>query len=352
MLFVRKNPTPQQLALITAINIAVFFAIFLLVVKLLAPPTYPWWIVAAAPLLVFGISYYAVSEALVRFIYRKIKLIYKTIHRFKAPKTEQGSGINLRNHIIDEVEREVREWAIDRKQEIDDLKKMEAYRRDFFGNVSHELKTPIFNIQGYIYTLLDGGLEDENINLKYLQKAAENIERLDNIVQDLTTIAQLEAGAINLDMVVFNIYDLCREVIDDLSLHAAERDVKLQFKEGSRKAFMVKADTETIRQVLTNLVVNSIKYGREGGNTYIGFYDMEHSILVEISDDGPGIAKEHLPRLFERFYRVDKGRARDQGGTGLGLAIVKHIIEAHNQTINVRSTQGIGSTFGFTLDKA
>jgi two-component system phosphate regulon sensor histidine kinase PhoR len=228
---------------------------------------------------------------------------------------------------------------------------MEAYRRDFIGNVSHELKTPIFNIQGYLYTLLDGGLDDEKIRLAYLEKAADNVDRLEQIVEDLTTIAKLEEGALQLKWEKFNVAELAQEVLEDLSMMAAEHGVRLGLKEEQAKTFSVKADRERIRQVLTNLVTNSIKYGQSNGRTLIGFYDLETDILVEVSDDGRGIAPEHLPRLFERFYRVDYGRSRDAGGTGLGLSIVKHILEAHHQTIHVRSTVGVGSTFGFTLEK-
>jgi len=205
-------------------------------------------------------------------------------------------------------------------------------------------------MQGYLYTLLDGGWEDENISLKYLRRAADNVERIASIVEDLGLIAKLEDDKLELDKTPFNIATLCKEVMDDMELNASKKNIKLEFKEKTVAQFIVNADREMIRQVLTNLISNSIKYGDKNGKTLIGFYDLDKNILIEVSDNGRGISQEHLPRLFERFYRVDKGRSRNEGGTGLGLSIVKHIIEAHNQTINVRSRFGEGSTFGFTLE--
>lgn len=352
MLFAPKNPTPKRLAAVTSANIALQLWALLFVTKLLFAQSLHWGMVVVVPALVFFLANSAVSEALERFIYRKIKLIYKTIHRQKTTSAHSHSKVDLRTHMIDEVEREVREWATDRSAEIENLKQLEAYRRDFIGNVSHELKTPIFNIQGYLYTLLEGGIDDEKIRMPYLQKAADNVDRLERIVEDLTTIAKLEEGALKLEWGRFDLVELVVEVFDDLSLMAGEHGVRLGIKEGQPKAVPVRADRERIRQVLTNLVTNSIKYGNPGGRTLIGFYDLETAVLVEVSDDGRGIAEEHLPRLFERFYRVDYGRSRDAGGTGLGLSIVKHILEAHHQTIHVRSTAGMGSTFSFTLEKA
>jgi two-component system phosphate regulon sensor histidine kinase PhoR len=230
---------------------------------------------------------------------------------------------------------------------------MEEYRRDFIGNVSHELKTPIFNLQGYLDTLLDGGYQDTNILVPYLQKAMQNVERLSTIVEDLNTIAELEANQLDLDMEKFNIKELVKEVFEDLEMKAQERNIRLSFKEiNNFKPIYVLADYERIRQVVDNLVVNAINYGRNYGRVFVSFYDMDKNILVEVSDNGIGIEAEHLLHVFDRFYRVDKARSRNTGGSGLGLAIVKHVIEAHGQTISARSTPNIGSTFGFTLAKA
>ena len=345
-----KNPTPRQLALYAAIIIAGVNFLVLIITKLIIG-NFPWISLIIAVSLVFVASYYVFAYALTRFIYRKIKVIYKAIHRLKRPKNDNGSSIDLRNHIIDEVEKEVLDWAKSQKKEMDNLKEMEAYRRNFLGNISHELKTPIFNIQGYLYTLLDGDIDDPVLLEKYINRSVSNAERLNTIVQDLERIASLESGELSMDFQRFDIQSLTNEVFDDLEIKAKDRNLNLSFKEGSDRPYYVKGDREAIRQVITNLVSNSIKYGSDGGFTKAGFYDMENQVLIEMTDNGIGISEEHLPHLFERFYRVDKGRSRDKGGTGLGLSIVKHIIEAHDQTINVRSRANDGSTFGFTLEK-
>ncbi|MEZ4940345.1 MAG: HAMP domain-containing sensor histidine kinase [Saprospiraceae bacterium] len=258
----------------------------------------------------------------------------------------------MARNILDDVEEEVNQWAEERSRELDDLEKLAVYRRQFIGDVSHELKTPIFNIQGFIHTLLDGAIDDPEVNMKYLNRAAKNIERLQAIVEDLETINKLEAGQMILDLREFDIRELTDEVFADMEMKAAERHIRLTYKEGANQRFRVRADKESIRQVLINLVQNSIKYGRKDGTTKVSFYDMESYILVEVSDNGIGMSAEHLPHVFDRFFRADKSRSREAGGTGLGLAIVKHIVEAHKQTINVRSTPGQGSTFGLTLEKA
>jgi len=228
---------------------------------------------------------------------------------------------------------------------------MEVYRREFLGNVSHELKTPLFNLQGFILTLMDGGIHDPNINFDFLQKSQKNIERMITIVEDLEVISRLETGEATPLLSNFSITLLVREVMEFLEPTATENHIKLLFAAEYNDNMQVRADKEKIRTVLTNLMLNSIKYGKEGGRTKVSFYDMDENYLIEISDNGVGIEEHHISRLFERFYRVDKHRSRAQGGSGLGLAIVKHIIEAHEQTINVRSAPGIGSTFSFTLKK-
>jgi two-component system phosphate regulon sensor histidine kinase PhoR len=347
-----KNPTPQQLALLSALNTAILLLFLLLGIKLFAPADWlSWWLVLLLPLFNLLTSYLSMFEALRRFIYRKIKLIYKAIHTLKAPKTADPLQVDMRNHVIDQVEREVVVWAVDWTQEIKYLKKAEIFRKEFISNVSHELKTPIFNIQGYLYTLLDDEDGDVEIQKKYLQRAVDNVERMANIVADLNEIARLENGQIKLDISRFDICQLAHSVMDDLEMLAAQHQIRLEFKEEIRQPSWVLADSQRIHQVLTNLISNSIKYGKEKGKTLIAFYDWEGLLWVEISDNGKGIEEEHLPRVFERFYRTDKARARHEGGSGLGLAIVKHIIEAHNQTVHVRSRINVGTTFAFTLQK-
>lgn len=347
-----KNPTPRQIALFTSLVISLFSTFFLIVLISInkikvSPVFYLLWAV-----FVFGIAFIVVAYYIERYIYRKIKVIYKTIREEKLSPQEKNTNLDLKVNIIENVEREVTEWADNQKKEIDKYKAWAEYRREFLGDISHELKTPIFNIQGYLHTLIDGALDDEDINHVYLQKAAKNVERLNTIVEDLESIARLESEELILEMQIFDIRKLAEEVFEELEMKAVERNIRLDFKDGAAQNFKVRADRENIRQVLTNLISNSIKYGNPGGRTKVGFYDMDKYILIEVADNGIGIAKEHLKHIFDRFYRVDKHRSRDQGGSGLGLAIVKHIIEAHQQTIHARSTLNIGSTFGFTLEKA
>lgn len=260
-------------------------------------------------------------------------------------------NINLKEDVFGKIRDEVIEWDKNNRKEIERLTDQEKFRREFLGNVSHELKTPIFSIQGYILTLLEGGLSDKKVNRSFLLKAEKSINRMIEMVDDLDEISKLESNRIGLNTQRFNLYDLAKEVIDSLEYKAEKKNISLHIA-NSTDDFFAEADAGKISQVLTNLIVNSINYGKEGGKTTIKCYDLDENILVEVKDNGRGIQKEHLPRLFERFYRIDKGRSRDEGGSGLGLAIVKHIIEAHEQTINVRSTPEEGSVFSFTLKKA
>lgn len=342
-----KNPTPERITLLTTLVITLIFSATLLYFRV--------------SLLSFLISVFSFSTltyiiilfALEFFIYRKIKLIYKTIHQFKTTKIQKTRNID--NYNLDPIKRvneEVIEWANFQKQEILQLKATEQFRKEFLGNVSHELKTPIFNIQGYIETLLDGAMDDKEVNIHFLKKAASSAERLNTLVNDLLDISRLESGALKMNFHDFDITELSKEVFESYHRPAKDKGIKLKIKEGCDEPFKVHADKDRIRQVLNNLVGNSISYGRENGTTLLGFYDMDSNILIEVSDNGDGIEPEHLPRLFERFYRTDKSRSRNSGGTGLGLSIVKHILEAHHQAISVRSTVGVGTTFSFTLSKS
>ena len=345
-----KNVTPHQLSLLLAVALAVIAFVGSVGVCFL-PYDYrffPAFIMA----FICGLSaYFLFYMALERFIYRKIKLIYKHIHRLKRPRKEEPEKMAMDENIIDNVESEVMEWTAEKKEEIDHLKKLEAYRREFMGNVSHELNTPIFVVQGYLHTLIDGGLHDDAINMKYLKKAAKHVERLQTIVEDLRIISQHESGVLNLEKEAFNIYDLAAEAMDGMEMLAKSNKITLKFKKGCERNMKVFADREKIRQVLDNLLSNSLKYGNRKGTTWMGIYNMDKYVLVEVTDNGIGIAEKHLPRLFERFYRVDTARSREKGGSGLGLAIAKHIVEAHGQTIHARSKEKIGTTFGFTLAK-
>ncbi|MFT6209609.1 MAG: two-component system phosphate regulon sensor histidine kinase PhoR [Bacteroidia bacterium] len=289
-----------------------------------------------------------------QFIYEKVKLIYKTIRNLKTTKSEIKSMLREDRGALETVNQDVISWAENKQKEIQLLRDQEEYRRDFLGNVSHELKTPIFNIQGYVHTLLDGGLEDEEINRKFLIRADKSVERMISVVEDLDVISRLEAGILELNIQRINIIELAKEVMEMEEMKAEKRNITIRFNERYDKPIYVMADADQIKRVYINLLDNGIKYGSADGSIKLRFYDMDQNILCEVADDGSGIEPKHLPRLFERFYRVDKARDRHTGGTGLGLSIVKHIIDAHKQTINVRSLVGgnSGTTFSFTLKEA
>jgi two-component system, OmpR family, phosphate regulon sensor histidine kinase PhoR len=302
--------------------------------------------------LFFLVAFYIIQFAIHKFILEKIRPIYKIIDF--VPQKGKEVKLNLTPGFVElsDVEQDVENWAQNQLQEIERLKELERYRKDFVGNVSHELKTPIFNIQGYILTLLEGGLDDPNINKLYLTRTEKSIDRMISIVEDLESINKLETGELKPNFSVFDIVKIVEDVIEMEQRLAKERKIWLTFADKPDKPLMVKADRKRIVEVLTNLVVNGLKYGKKNGFLKVGFYDFDDKIMIEVSDNGIGIDKKDLSRVFERFYRVDKSRSREQGGTGLGLSIVKHIIEAHNQTINVQSVLNEGTTFTFTLEKA
>jgi two-component system phosphate regulon sensor histidine kinase PhoR len=347
-----KNPTPHQISirssLLTSLGVILLVFFYFQYFSLPFKPLYYLYFV----IIVFIINYIVFKHYLSVYVQRKIKLIYKTIRVEKLQPVEKKKQINSFRNVLEEVETEVAAWVEEQKQEMEKQKIWAEYRRNFMGDVSHELKTPIFNIQGYIETLLDGAVDEPQINRHFLQKASKNVDRLQTIINDLETISRLESGDSMLELRTFDIKKLVEEVFEELEIKAAARNVALIFKEGAQQGFKVKADREKVHQVLINLVHNAIKYGKNNGYIKLSFYDMERQILIEVADNGTGISKVHLPHLFDRFYRVEKSRSRNAGGTGLGLAIVKHIIEAHQQTIHVRSSVEMGSTFGFTLEKA
>ena len=301
---------------------------------------------------VFIGSFALIQFTLEKFIYRKIKLIYKLIHQTKATKKEEMYfKYILPQKGIDEVREDVEKWAEKRNEEIELLRQNEAFRKEFLQNLAHEFKTPIFAIQGYVDTLLNGALEDEKVSKKFLENTSRNVDRLVNLMNDLDEISKLEMGEQLLYKQNFVIQELLREVFDSLSLAASQRNIKYGIKKGCETPIVVFADKEKIRQVLINLVENATKYGKLNGTVQASSYKTDgENVLIEISDDGIGIEEEHLRRIFERFYRTDAARSRDRGGTGLGLAICKHIIEAHGHSIHVRSTVDVGTTVGFTLD--
>ncbi len=343
----RRTTSPNIISLYASMAVAIFStAIFLLINIIFHLPTTPKEYLIYT-LIIFIITFIFFKFILVRFIYSKIKIIYKTIGKPLKFQSEVKEGSS---NALKTVERDVAEWAINKNKQIRELRKMEQYRKEFVGNVSHELKTPIFNAQGYIETVLDSDMDDPEFIKQYLEKANSNIERLENIVTDLLEISKFETGRIQLNKEPFDLVKLIKKVFFQYQ-HLTQQQQVTMTVHSEENTIFVFADPKRIMQVLENLISNSIKYGKQGGNTDIYFHDLDDQFLVEIADNGPGISAEHLPRLFERFYRADKSRNRKINGTGLGLSIVKNIIEAHEQTINVRSELDKGTTFSFTLQK-
>ncbi|MEO8253722.1 MAG: ATP-binding protein [Flavobacterium sp.] len=340
-----------KFAVKSALYISLFSTVFILFLAI---------IIFNAPtkmILVFGFvfllgsflfSFIVLQYRVERFIYRRVKKIYDDVSLLESTTL-------IRQPITTDMEtlgREVKKFATDKKLEIEMLQVREEYRREFLGNISHELKTPLFTVQGYISTLLDGAMEDKNIRKKYLKRADKGVERLIYIVEDLDMITKLESGDLHLEITEFDVVELIRNIFDLLEMKADKKKIKLVFENEYIRPNFVKADKDRIQQVIENLIVNSIKYGKEDGTTEVAVVNLtKEKVLVRISDDGEGIEKQNIPRLFERFYRVNKSGSRAEGGSGLGLAIVKHIIEAHKEKIYVESEFGIGSEFSFTIEK-
>lgn len=344
-----KSYSAKQLAFFISSVLSFLGAIFILVnlvlhMKILA------FIIAI--ILFFALTYVIVLYILNHFIYDKIKPLYKTIRDVPVQEKKLRRTPDSTGNIIVDVQKEVEEWARMKTDEIERLKDLERYRKEFVGNVSHELKTPIFNIQGYILTLLEGGIDDPNINKLYLKRTEKSIDRMISIVEDLESITKLESGELKPNYERFDIVKLTEEAFELEQPLAQIQNINLELNPRPDKPIYVRADKKRIMEVMTNLVVNGIKYNKKKGFVKVAFYDLHENILVEVADSGIGIEKSELPRIFERFYRVDKSRSREQGGTGLGLSIVKHIIEAHDQTINVKSAVDKGTTFTFMLEKA
>lgn len=332
----------------SSLYITIFFVFVLLLYHFLEQP-FGYFAIIPLAFLLFTFSFFVIQYRVERFIYKRVKKIYDDVSLLE--------NTTFRNQPITTdmatLTQEVKKFARDKKLEIETLKIREEYRREFLGNVSHELKTPLFTVQGYLLTLLDGAMDDKNIRKKYLQRAEKGVERLIYIVKDLDMITKLETGDINIERSEFNVVELIQNVFDLLEMRAAKKDITLTFDIKYKHPIKVSADQEKIQQVITNLVMNSIKYGKQGGTTEVSIEDLvNNKVIIRVTDNGEGIEKSHIPRLFERFYRVDKSGARSEGGSGLGLAIVKHIIESHEEKIYVESQFGVGSEFSFTLEKA
>tara|TARA_B100000700_G_scaffold320618_1_gene418229 strand:+ start:35 stop:1060 length:1026 start_codon:yes stop_codon:yes gene_type:complete len=335
-----KQKNPYQFALITAGLIGVTSYLVLLLFTSTS---------IFVSVLIFVISFLIIQYRIQSFLFKRFKELYQDLEMLDLPKINKSSV----STDMDSLMKKIEEFAKDKKIEIELLKSQEQYRKEFIGNVAHELKTPIFTIQGYISNLLDGAMDDKALLDKYLKNTDNSIERLIYIIKDLDLITQLESSTMNLKISSFNIVDLITDVFGQLEIKSKEKNIKLFFDKKYEEEILVEADKVRIEQVITNLLVNSINYGSENGSTEVSISVLtEKKIIVRMTDNGEGISKEHIPRLFERFYRVDVSRSRSHGGSGLGLAIVKHIVDAHNENIFVNSEPGVGSEFSFTLQKS
>lgn len=342
---IRKS---YKFAVKTTLYITLILTALLTVFSLLSQ-TFNIWSILGFSVLTFIISFFIIQYRAERFIYRRVKRIYDDLTLLEsATLRKQPITTDMAT-----LTQEIGKFAQDKKLEIETLKVREEYRKEFLGNISHELKTPLFTVQGYVLTLLDGAMDNENLRKKYLERANKGVERLIYIVQDLDMITKLEVGDLSLNIEDFDIVALVESVFDLLEMKSAKKKITLTFDMQYPEPIMVRADKERIRQVLTNLVVNSIKYGSFKGTTEISIENLiKNKVIVRVTDNGEGIAKANIPRLFERFYRIDKSGSRKEGGSGLGLSIVKHIIEAHDERIYIESELSVGSEFSFTLEKA
>ena len=332
-------------ALLITITLTISLSILLLYQKQLEDN---WYILLILMLLVFAISFGIIQVRVEKYIYGRIKKIYDDVSLLESSTFAAQPVTTDMKTLTEEIEK----FAQDKRIEIDTLNIREEYRKDFLGNISHELKTPLFTVQGYILTLLDGAMEDKAVRKKYLQRAQKGIERLIYIIRDLDLITKLEVGDLNLDLTDFDIIELIQGVFDLMEMKAAKKSITLAFDMNYEAPIYVRADKDKIQQVLSNLIVNSLKYGHKGGTTEVSVENLiRNKVIVRITDNGEGIPEEHIPRIFERFYRVDKSGSRKEGGSGLGLSIVKHIIEAHGEKIYVESVLDVGSEFSFTLEK-
>lgn len=342
-----KLKKSYRFAVRTALYITLFTTL-LMSVFLYYYDIFRWYYPVVFSACIFLFSFVIIQFNVERFIYKRVKRIYDDLTLLESANLAKDSITTDMQTLTQEIDK----FARDKKIEIETLKVREEYRKEFLGNVSHELKTPLFTVQGYVLTLLNGAMNDKNIREKYLERASKGIERLGYIIKDLDMITKLEVGDLSLNLEEFDIVELVENVFEMLEIKASKKKIALVFDREYPKPIMVKADKERIQQVLTNLIVNSLKYGSEKGTTEISIENLiKNKVIVRVTDNGEGIGKMHIPRLFERFYRVDKSGSRKEGGSGLGLSIVKHIIEAHEERIYVESEYGVGSEFSFTLEK-
>jgi len=347
-----QTNSPRSLSIYISLFVSLFSLSLLIITFWYKGLSISLLLLLAIFILIFSVTFALVYFTLERLIYHKIKLLYRATNMYRINKDFSSLELDMKTDIIGKVSKDVARWMVDQHNTIGELEERETFRREFIGNLAHELKTPIFSIQGYILTLLEGGLEDKEINRLFLERAANGVDRITSLIKDLDVMSKLESGQVNMEKARFNFIKLAKEVADDLEMKAKKRKVKIKVQDPLDREIWVNADRVKIGQVLTNLLNNAITYSKEEGSIFIKCNQLDKKILVDVEDEGVGISKTDLDRIFERFYRVEKSRARHKGGTGLGLAIVKHIIEAHGETITAQSNPGKGTTFTFSLSRA
>lgn len=335
----------KTVALLLASTISLVTVVFLTLVENIPGGAY-----FVAGTLAFSSSFLLIYITLEFLIFKEIEKIYVSVNKLKS-KELQLRRFEFSDNPFKKINQEIVSYISRKEKEIDELKRLENYRRDFVANVSHELKTPLFSAQGYVHTLLDGAMDDPEVATRFLNNAAKSLDALDALVKDLLTISQIESGVIVMKFSTFDLQQVIMDVCEQLEHVAEKKAMRLELLNPRIEGWPVSADRQKIQQVLTNLISNAIKYGKDSGLVSIDLKENTKTISLAVIDDGPGMAPEHLNRIFERFYRVDKSRSREQGGTGLGLSIVKHILEGHHKKITVKSEEGNGCTFSFKLDK-
>ncbi|HHB78912.1 MAG TPA: sensor histidine kinase [Saprospiraceae bacterium] len=342
----KKKVTPLKVCVMLAISNTLITLLVIAVLSLAGKTQINTWQIFLIALLVFGASYTVTYLIIKKYILQKLIQIYKAIqHKGKS------KNMLMSKNVFEQTSQDVSKWAKELDEEVQTQTQLANYRRLFIGNFSHEIRTPIFNIQGYIDTLIDGAMDDDNVREKYLNQASKNVTRLISIVEDLTTISKLEYNQVVMNITEFDLIPVIYDIFDELALKAEEFEIELKLDSHGHNFFTVKGDKMAIRQVLSNLLLNSIKYGKTKGKTTVNLLDMNTYAIIQVTDNGIGIEEKHLGHLCDRFYRVSTSRSRTAGGTGLGLAIVKHILEAHNQSLSISSNYGKGSTFAFQLEK-
>ena len=341
--------SPRTISFFIALLVAIVATVLIFVSSLFVNIDISLYYYLAIFIILLLSMFLIISFSIENFIYDRIKLIYRSAQIFQSKKELSEMNLDMRTDVLGKVSEEIAKRMLEQHKTIDQLQEREGFRREFIGNLAHELKTPIFSIQGYILTLLEGGIDDKEVNKLFLQKAANGVDRVTNLLDDLDSISKLESGHYNIEKTRFNFTKQILQISEDLENRAQKKKINIEVQKKDKKELWVFADQNKIGQVLTNLINNAIKYGQKGGFIKVSYHIHGQKVLIEIEDNGIGITEQDASRIFERFYRVEKSRSRQKGGTGLGLAIAKHIIDSHNETLSVRSSLGEGSVFSFSL---